>query len=231
MPPSFSHRHLFVIVISSPSPSLRHRNLFTAGAPPPSLHCCRPSLASLHWRPFSPPPFHHPPLCYHRPLDTATSISSPPPYLLFIYSSLPSPHRRRRRLFTAAAVPSLPPSLFAPPSLLAAVIHCGVLVTAVVPSPPPTCHPISSASLSHRRPLVTTRPPSPHCHRLHPLSLHRRHLFRLHCLCLFTGAFSHTTLHHPPHCKPTPLSSSALLGRRMRSIRKAFGPELNCDIH
>ena len=193
MPPSFSHRHLFVIVISSPSPSLRHRNLFTAGAPPPSLHCCRPSLASLHWRPFSPPPFHHPPLCYHRPLDTATSISSPPPYLLFIYSSLPSPHRRRRRLFTAAAVPSLPPSLFAPPSLLAAVIslrcpcHSGRPFTAThMPpyiicffvTPSPSCHhPTAVSSLPSSSPVVSSSPPS--LQTSLPLSLHWR-LFTYH---------------------------------------------------
>ena len=236
-PPSLQCRHLLAIAISLSSSSLRHRLLFAiAISSPPARRRRLYTAAVLLWRPFIGVPSHRH-LFITLPFVTTALLTPPPPslrpppYLLFIYSSLPSPHRRRRRLFTAAAVPSLPPSLFAPPSLLAAVIHCGVLDTAVVPSPPPTCHPISSASLSHRRPLVTTRPPSPHCHRLHPLSLHRRHLFRLHCLCLFTGAFSHTTLHHPPHCKPTPLSSSALLGRRMRSIRKAFGPELNCDIH
>ena len=176
MPPSFSHRHLFVIVISSPSPSLRHRNLFTAGAPPPSLHCCRPSLASLHWRPFSPPPFHHPPLCYHRPLDTATSISSPPPiYSLFTLHC---------RLLTAAAAVSSPP----PPSL-----HCRRLFSPRRPFLPPSFIAVSLTQRSslHRHPHATLY----HlllCHTVALLSPPDRRLLTaiVFTRCLFIAAIS-----------------------------------------
>ena len=193
MPPSFSHRHRFVIVISSPSPSLRHRNLFTAGAPPPSLHCCRPSLASLHWRPFSPPPFHHPPLCYHRPLDTATSISSPPPlstlYLLFTAVSSPPPppslHRRRRPFIAAVSFRPAVPSCRR--HSLRCPCHSGRPFTAThMPpyiicffvTPSPSCHhPTAVSSLPSSSPVVSSSPPS--LQTSLPLSLHWR-LFTYH---------------------------------------------------